>query len=169
MPISKSTLEKHTNPTFIETGTYHGETVAVAVDLGFKTIYSVDINNDFAASVKSRHAKNPNVHVSSGDSEDMLRSVLPKVRGPITFWLDAHALVTPMTHFQMQFPLLRELFAIKRFAPSGKHTILIDDLRTFNEEDTALLLKAVKELWPGCKVSYEDGIQTDDVLCVRLA
>ena len=168
MPLQKSVLSKYVKNTFVETGTYQGETVALALELGFKDIWSVDCNADYARACKARYPGNPRVTVNAGDSPDFLQAILPRIKGDITFWLDAHPLVTPMPLFSVQFPLLRELLTIIRYLGPGKHVLMIDDLRTFSAADLSELERCVKELWPDSDVSKQVGIQDNDVLVVEL-
>ena len=42
--LSKSVLSKYKNDIFVETGTLWGEAVEVAIECGFKKIYTVDID-----------------------------------------------------------------------------------------------------------------------------
>jgi len=166
MPLAKEMLEKHVKPLFVETGTFHGEAVAMALELGFGRVVTVEWNPEWAAEVAARYRGDARVRVLQGDSADHLTKVVPTINGPATFWLDAHPLVTPMPLFDPQFPLLRELLTIKRFLKGTGHTILIDDLRTFSQEERAMLVFAMKQLWPEAEHSfYSDRIATDDVYC----
>ena len=44
--LSKSVLSKYKNDIFVETGTLWGEAVEVALECGFKKIYTVEIDPD---------------------------------------------------------------------------------------------------------------------------
>lgn len=168
MPLYKPVLEKYVNDNFVETGTYHGEAVELALSLGFNNVYTVDVNPDFIKAVKATYAKDKRVTVNQGSSPDFLAKILPQVKGTITFWLDAHPLITPMTLFGAEFPLIRELLVLQSTLGSGKHVILIDDLRTFSNEESEILKLVVRQIWPAATISLENGIATDDVLCCRL-
>ena len=157
MPIRKEVLEKYVSPTFVETGTYHGETVALAKTLGFGAIHTMDIEQGYADNGKG-------VNAYCGDSPDILAKILPGIDGPITFWLDAHPLITPMSLFLTHFPLMRELLAIKQHAKTDHHAILMDDMRTFTADEQAILEASCKILWPGAQISRENGIATDDIM-----
>jgi len=56
-----------------------------------------------------------------GSSADLLWDIIKSIDEPITFWLDAHYVETP---------ILQELVAIKSHHIKT-HTILIDDVRLF--------------------------------------
>jgi len=149
MPLPKNVLSRFMNPTFIETGTYQTESVELALALGFKTIYTVDVDQGFAQSAIQKYKDRPNIHAFHGDSAAMLRDVLPTINTPITFWLDAHPLITPMPLFDPQFPLLRELLELRLLLDPGKpHVILMDDMRTFGASELEMLKFAMKQLWP---------------------
>jgi len=169
MPMQRSVLSKYVAHNFVETGTYAGEAVAMAVSLGFKEIYTIDCNEPYVRRCEAANAGNTHVRCFLGDSGDWLRKVLLDINGDCTLWCDAHPLETPMPFFSIRFPLLRELLSIKRSLKPGKHTLLIDDLRTFNAEDLKALRACVAGLWPGAPISTEPGIQDNDILCVRIS
>jgi len=104
--------------TFIETGTFRGDSLRwVAEWFPSVECHSVDLNPAYAWLTALRLVRLGNVHCHQGDSEKFLRSVLPKVQGPIVFWLDAH-----WTH---GFPLNREVAAITELCRDP--IIFVDD------------------------------------------
>jgi hypothetical protein len=169
MPLTTDILNKHINPVFVETGTYHCEAVEMALKLGFKTIHTIEWDPDMARAAKTRYAANPKVYTYQGDSADQLIPIVKGLTQPTTFWLDAHPLVTPMPLFTPCFPLLREILVLKRFLPNIACTLLMDDMRTFSREELAMLVFAMKQLWPTAQHSfYSDHLATDDVYCCTI-
>lgn len=75
---------------FIETGTYKGKTVQLALDAGFTDVRSVEAENDLYDSCKELFKGNPKVKLYFGLSIDRLFEMLRDVRKPAVFWLDAH-------------------------------------------------------------------------------
>ena len=77
--------------TFIETGTYHGDTVNIALAHGFKRIHTIELNVDLFAENVIRFKDRPEVKVWHGDSVDIIPEIVESLTEPSTFWLDAHA------------------------------------------------------------------------------
>lgn len=163
MPLYRKALSKYPNHVFIETGTYHGEAVALALSLGFKEIHTVDIEPGYIKKLNETHSKNPNVHGYAGDSGSLLSTILKSVHESVTVWLDAHPLITPLPIAQC--PLLQELHALATGLPKAfPHVILVDDMRVFSNEDRDKILKAMLAVRPGTSVKYDDGIATADIM-----
>lgn len=117
---------------FIETGTHMGDSVQDAIDLGFKKIYSVEINPDFFnLCVNKFNAQlNKQVFLYNGDSTYFLPLILEELEERAVFWLDAH-------EGNGGNPLQRELEMVKNH-PIKNHVILIDDLGHFGADENYL-------------------------------
>jgi len=169
MPLTNEILAKHPNEMFVETGTFHGEAVAIALAMGFTTIHTCDVDPVSIDEVKPRYADNPNVHVTLCGSQNMLERLLPTLNCPTTFWLDAHPQVDPMPLFDSAFPLLQELLTIKRLLKGPGHVILMDDMRTFVEHEKNILFFIMKQLWPDAiHTCYDTNFGARDVYCCIL-
>ena len=83
-------FEKYVNPIFVETGTYKGDSVQEALDVGFKKVYTIELDDGRYEKCVKRFANNPNVHLYHGDTLEILPKVLELVDERATFWLDAH-------------------------------------------------------------------------------
>ncbi len=116
-------LLRHQNQVFMETGTFMGGGVALALQFPFKVIHSIEIEptSHFQAAQMFSHEDRVKLHL--GDSGVIIADILPTITTPATFWLDGHA---PHT------PLYQELLAIARHQIKT-HTIIIDDLRVFGK------------------------------------
>jgi hypothetical protein len=159
MPGSKLLFSKYMNPVFIETGSAFGDGIQQAKDAGFKTIYSIELHEEAFSSCKKRFSKDNNITIIRGDSSVALSPLLDKIVQPTTFWLDGHD--------EDQYPLLKELEAIKKH-PIKTHTIIIDDLRMFDENKHGLSLKIIKdkiiEINPHYEFILENGHIPNDIL-----
>ena len=140
---------QYKNQIFLETGTFEGGGVWTALEMGFSTIISIEIDRDYFQ--KSRRyietfgshevgekifdddplffqfQSGQQVYLYLGDSMEVLPRILKNISTPITFWLDAHAGNTP-THGKILVPLLEELDIISKH-PVKNHSFLIDDRR----------------------------------------
>ena len=76
--------------TFIETGTLYGDGVDYALQSGFDDIISIEINETLATRAKLKYQNNSKVRIIQGNSPDILKNILPNIKKPVLFWLDAH-------------------------------------------------------------------------------
>ena len=161
--LSPQVLRKYkgNSTVFFETGTFEGESVQVALEVGFDLIYSVELSTDKYANAKKKFANHPNVHIILGDSPTILRGMLPWMPAPIIFWLDAHSVGGPPT----PTPLMAEIKAIEdcRVNPV---TILIDDMRMVGGywRDLSIdgITQAVMRVDPDFKIAREPNSQAPD-------
>jgi hypothetical protein len=112
--------------TFVETGTFFGDTVA-ALSSSFERCITIELSADLWSKAKSRLDGIGNVTCLCGNSRDILPNVLPDLNGAAIFWLDAHA-SGDGTEDAGCDPLLDELHAIFSRRNRGD-VILIDDAR----------------------------------------
>jgi predicted O-methyltransferase YrrM len=157
---------------FVETGTYLGETVRLAKEAGFKTIHSIELNEDLCERAKEQFKDDPSIHIWHGDSVDCLPKILETIEGPATFWLDAHASGPLPGGKTGGGPVVDELRTIKELSKSREHTIFIDDRRLFGsaewsgtkEADAMAALAEINNLY---QVRYLDGQIPNDVICAH--
>lgn len=130
LSLTKATLSNFIyNKYFVETGTFTGGGIQVALDSGFENIRSIEVIPDYHNAAKRTFAQFPNIKLYLGDSVDILWDVIKDIDCPITFFLDSH-LADGDKRAKVEVPLLLELDIINRH-PIKTHTILIDDRRTF--------------------------------------
>ena len=115
--------------TFIETGTYRGET-ALAMSTYYRTVISIELDEELYRSARERMAHVENVRVLGGDSAHLLPEVLYALDGPAVFWLDGHYSGPRTGRAVRDTPIVAEVLAIMAHDPRA-HTVLIDDARLF--------------------------------------
>jgi hypothetical protein len=114
--------------TFVETGSYHGDTskyLATVVD----RVVTIEIDPKCAEVAKQNCSLFPNITVYCGSSEDILPRVLAEVSGPTLFWLDSHSQLG-LFRGKAKCPVLQELDIIASFK-AIEPIIMIDDARKF--------------------------------------
>ena len=171
--LNEEYLEKYGNgKIFIETGTYLGDTVHLALQSGYEKIHSIELNSDLFYNAVTAFSENPNVRIWFGDSVDCLSEILEQINEPATFWLDAHASGPLPGGKSGGSPVLDELRIIANH-PIKEHTIFIDDRRLFGgaewsfvTEDSAIQL--IKEINPSYNIYHLDGHTPEDVLCATI-
>ena len=163
--LSPQVLRKYkgNSTVFFETGTFEGESVQVALEVGFDIIYSVELSMDKYADAKKKFAGSANVRIISGDSPTAIRDLLPWIDSPVIFWLDAHSVGGPPT----PTPLMAEIKAIKE-CRIGPVTILIDDMRMvggyWQDLSIEAITQAVMSVDPDFKIAREpNACAPDDV------
>lgn len=147
---------------FVETGTFGGEGIQLALNAGFEVIYSMDIEPLFVKNARNRFENNPNVHLFLKNSGYELLEVIADINEPVTFWLDAHnGFPDPLAVDVKNTPLLEELDQIKQHHIKN-HTILIDDLHCcgtllFDLLTLQDIIKKVLEVNPEYTITFVDG------------
>ena len=129
--ILTSYLRSRGLKTFVETGTFTGDTLAeVAAD---KTVQatSIELADYYYRDAKRRFSGYQNVTLLHGDSGKLLSEVVDKLQAPALFWLDGHYSQGLTAKGALETPIRAELQAIFSSAIAG-HVILIDDVRCFD-------------------------------------
>ena len=116
---------------FVETGTFRGDTLEMALRFPFRQWHSVELSPDYFAAAQKRFAGRENVRLHLGASPEALRALQPAFADRATlFWLDAHWCVAEKTAGeQSQSPLLEELRAVQQLNENS--VLLIDDARLY--------------------------------------
>ena len=117
--------------TFVETGTFDGDSVQSALPL-FRELYSVESVEERYKANTRRFAGKESVRLHHGDSAHFLKQLQPKLRDvSALYWLDAHWCDSNDSNEpgENQCPLPRELDAIESL--NDQSVILIDDARYF--------------------------------------
>lgn len=149
--------------TFIETGTWQGETIQ-AMLAEFDQIFSIELQNNLYQAAVTKFALYPHIQILNGDSGQVLPQLLTAISQPCLFWLDGHYIPqTPESARGVKdTPILEELYSILNHSVRD-HVVLIDDARCFIGPN--LLLKdypTIKEL-----KEYVFTYRTDVIFEVR--
>src|SRR3990172_1923567 len=75
--------------TFIETGTFYGDTTAAAANI-FNHIHTIELSPQLYQQAIKRFKETRNISVHQGDSAEELKKIVPAITGSILFWLDSH-------------------------------------------------------------------------------
>lgn len=189
-----SILRNHFNPVFLETGTYQGRCVDIALGLGFKKIISIEIEKSFYEFCTEKYQNRDNVFLYNADSLDVLWDIIEPIETEITFWIDAHVHclmlqtvkdeITEAATGQFKVPILQELEIIGKH-PIKTHTILIDDMRQcgktlpvpFKEEDKDAwelivkkdIISAVLAINSKYQIKYESHVENSGFSDIMIA
>ncbi len=148
------------NEYFVETGTYLGNGIQKALEVGYKEIRSIEINPSKVANARRRFANYNNVIIKQGSSSTDLWNLIKDIDGQITFWLDAH-IYPPLPNGGKNCPLLEELEQIK-LHPIKNHIILIDDMHccglpAFDGLEREDFINKILEINPNYVITYVPG------------
>lgn len=168
--ISEENLRKYAvGDTFIETGTYIGETVDMVIKTKlFKTIHTIELDDNLYNDAVKKYANEKSVKLWHGDSIDSLKEIVATLAEPATFWLDAHASGDLKGGKSGGSPVLDELDIIAS-SPIKSHTIIIDDCRLFGSAEWSFVRKEdaierIMKINPKYYIHYLDGHIRNDVL-----
>jgi hypothetical protein len=171
--------------TFVETGTYQGDSMNVAADI-FDECHSIELSQDLYEATQSKFAGRANIKLYQGESATILNAASEQfAERPVVFWLDAHWCVGENTAGQdSQSPLRDELRAIGRLHPQS--VVLIDDARLYlcpppephrftdwpDFHDIVILLQSLSQhhrlmILNDVILFYPESIQTDMTLFAR--
>lgn len=132
--ILKADTDK--NMTFIETGTYFGDTT-LFLSKNFSKVISIEPEKTIYAFALKRLKKHTNVSLYNGSSEEVFETILSKEKGNICFFLDGHY-SDGVTFLGEEFsPMKEELRLISKYKNNFKICkIIVDDFRLFGQTKT---------------------------------
>jgi len=141
---------------FVETGTFEGYSVQVALNHGYEQVFSNEIFENRYAQCLERFKDNDNVNLWLGDSYDTFPDMMKRIDKKSCFWLDAHGEGGGV-------PTFAELDEIKDNSIKD-HTIIIDDVpEYFKGKDKTKLENKLLTINPNYKLQYYKSINpTDD-------
>jgi hypothetical protein len=166
------------NTTFVETGTFNGDTIAKVANNAISipsNIISLELSDVYFNACKKRFKNNPNIHLHKGNSKYDLYDIIKDIPTNITFWLDSHWSGAPDTGCDPETicPLLEELEQIKRHK-LNTHTIMINDIRLMNNSndkfngfpiDTDQIITLLYEINPNYTIKcFDDYTAQNDIL-----
>jgi len=133
--INFSQFKNNSFQTFIETGTYRGETI-FAMEPFFDTLHTIEIKEEFHEKCKTKYKGN-RISFHLGDSSIILPQILPAIQGDVIFFLDGHWSSKNTGRGPKDVPLFEELDSINQLL-RGKALLIIDDYRLFGRHPKAL-------------------------------
>jgi hypothetical protein len=169
---------KGAHNTFIETGSYRGDGIYLAMQAGYARILSMDIDGANVAHCQERFelipddkrpANNDHINIICGDSATGLFKFMKYVNEPAMIWLDAHSqLFDDEPPVENPFPLMKELEQLRRH-PIKTHTILIDDILILTHPDVTRWNKdaienALLTINPAYKLTYLSNPIVNNIL-----
>lgn len=143
--------------TFVETGTFTGDTVWFMRDR-FPKVFSIEVQPQLAALAAKLFSNNPSVEIVEGDSATALAGIARRIHGSAIFWLDGHYSAGITGRGAKDCPIFEELQAIANHPPA-RFSIVIDDRRCFGTDPAyppyADLLSYIATLFPELDVTDE--------------
>lgn len=136
--IILSYRNKYQTTCFVETGTFMGDTIDVMKN-HFELLFSIELADQLAEKAKKRFLGIEKIHILHGNSGEMIKEILPELRGATLFWLDGHfsgevfiaGEMLKTAKADLNTPILAELESILKHG-IGRNVVLIDDARLFN-------------------------------------
>lgn len=125
-------LARHGLKTFVETGTFKGDTLAAVAATGIRAI-SVELSPEYFDRANQRFAGKRNVELHQGDAGDVLPRIVATLQEPALFWLDGHYSAGETAHGALASPISAEVRCILE-SPVQGHVMLIDDAHEFTGE-----------------------------------
>ena len=114
--------------TFVETGTYQGETASWAAQ-HFTHVITVENSLSLYEETSTRLKEKQNIEFRFGDSRTQMAAIVQDLKSPAVFWLDSHWCGGSSYGADDQCPILDELRILNQ--SDIEHLILIDDARLF--------------------------------------
>lgn len=146
--------------TFVETGTWQGDTVAKIAPFVTRAI-TIELDQSLFEAARERFAGDSTVEVIHGDSGDVIGQVLPGLESPAVFWLDGHYSGPGTGLGVLETPIVAELRQVLAGA-DRRDVILIDDARLFGNAPDYPTIDEVRtqvlEAWPDAAFAVEDDI-----------
>lgn len=179
LTLTKNIFYKYKNlhNIFIETGTYKGGSVELALECEFQKIYTIDISTQYKSECEIKfenQIKNKRVELLFGDTVEILPNIIKQINESSLFWLDAHFDAHGNIRGKYDCPIIHELDIIKT-SNINTHTIMIDDLRIFkNQTDWGVgiyiesIIEKLKEINSSYQFYYEDGWEKNDILIAKI-
>ncbi len=137
---------------FVETGTFKGETAAMAV-VYFPTVHTIELSPELHAAARARYVGS-RIAFHSGDTRVVLPRLAETITEPAVFYLDAHWWhAKDVAGGEAPFPLWDELEILAK--RHYQDVIVVDDVRTFGKTEPVedwkdVTLERIADFFPGC-------------------
>jgi len=167
--VKEFDLNSDNYSTFVETGTYVGDTVR-SVQPYFEQVHTIEISKSLYDRFFREHPKYENVNVHLGDSTKVIPELLSKFdkNQKCVFWLDGHFSHGCTSKGDKDVPLLDECKLIDMLYSSNEGLVLVDDLRLFGTDHSENWKDITIENILNCFNNFEvkQYIHPDDMLCL---
>lgn len=146
MSLTKEVLQQFTDyKVFIETGTNQGRCVQLALDLGFKRVVTIEIDDELWKQCWEKFKEDDRVICFRGDSRLCLPMAM-NVKSEAVVYLDAHS--------KGNDPVFGELEVIARYYDKAK-VVIIDDWNDYKRRE----VEVRTILGTGYSYRIEDGFR----------
>lgn len=146
----------------VETGTYRGDMVDAMKDR-FLEIHSIEVFEPLFVDAVRQFKRHSNIHIHLGNSADVFVGLLPKLNGPVLFWLDGHFSGEGTGGFGKLAPVMGELQQIGKI--TGDNVILIDDAREFTGRNGYPSVDELRQ-WATAN-DYDEFEVVDDIMRIH--
>jgi len=120
---------------FVETGTYYGDTTKFLSTFSNKVI-SLEPSMVLYKKAQDLLADYKNIELINGASEDVFPTLIPTLKGNVSFWLDGHFSEGDTFKGEIETPIILELDEIRKCLKNfDKVSIMIDDFRCFDPKN----------------------------------
>lgn len=126
-------MQGHGYRTFVETGTFQGDTAARMAAFGFE-VCTIELSEELHRRAVERFAGQPKVRCLQGDSADVLPGVVAALTQPALFWPDGHYSGEGIATAEVETPVLAEIACLaaereRRPELIDRCSLYIDDIR----------------------------------------
>lgn len=129
---------------FIETGTYNGHMVLSMLNK-FQKVYSIELDEVLCQKAIEKFCGYKHVKILQGESDKVLKQLLPEIQSSCLFWLDAHYSGGKTAKADIETPIMREIKCIFNHSLVDQHILLIDDARCFDGTNDYPHIKALNQ------------------------
>jgi len=169
--IEKFDLDSDNYSTFVETGTYVGDTVK-SIQPYFNDVHTIEISDYLYSRFFQEHPDYGNVTVHLGDSTKVIPNLLNQFddKQQCVFWLDGHFSHGCTSKGDKDVPLLEECKSIDQLYKSDEGIILIDDYRLFGVTEPEDWSEITVENIESCFINFEvkQYVHPDDMFCILI-
>eukprot|EP00741_Cyanophora_paradoxa_P011401 tig00020556_g11012.t1 len=131
LQVLRDYAKKHGLKTFLEVGTYQGETLFGMMQ-SMDDLHSIELSPYYYQSAATLFANVRKVRLYQGDSASILPSVLAQLRQPALFWLDAHyTTAEKAVRGAGEAPVILDLLSIFEWPYAQQSVVVIDDAHLF--------------------------------------
>lgn len=143
----------------VETGTFRGDTTSFLAG-HFEEVHTIEVVPELAELARERFSQKRSIRVWDGDSPEVLRRILPDMKGPVLFYLDGHDSGGVTGKGTAACPVREELEVLFACCRGETVVVVIDDARLFGSDPDYPGLEDVRS-WverssPGAGVRVEN-------------